>query len=218
MPLVVAVDGTAAVINQRLRGGTFTFGGREFTYFVHRYNKTWTNERIAEVAFGVDALRRHRGERILEVGNVMPHYGYRCHDIVDLYEHTEGVHSVDVVDFHPAALYDLIFSISTIEHVGFDEDIEQPDKPVRAVDHLKTLLRPGGELLVTLPLGYNRDVDLALRAGEFGFDRTGYLMRTGRFNRWSEVSAEQVRRARYGLPYPAANMLAVGTYTAPAAR
>jgi SAM-dependent methyltransferase len=211
-------DATSAVVNRRRRRGTFTLEGREYAYFIHIYNKTWMNERIAEMALGLDALQRHRGERILEVGNVMSHYGHDRHEIVDLYEQADGVQNVDIVDFRPADAYDLILSLSTIEHVGFDEDIEEPDKPVRAVTHLKEFLRPGGELLVTVPLGYNRHVDLALRADAFGFDRTGYLMRVSPLNRWAEVGADQVRRARYGLPYPAANVIAVGTYIEPPSR
>ena len=180
------------------------------------YNPTWRNERIVELSLAEDALERHRGRRILEVGHVTAHYGHTGHDVVDLYEEGAGVRNVDIITFEPADRYDLIFSVSTLEHVGYDEDgEEEPDKPVRAVAHLKQLLRPGGELLVTMPLGYNRDLDLAVRADTFGFDRMSFLKRVSKLNHWRQVEYADVRKARYGMPYPAANAIVVGSVVAP---
>ncbi len=207
-----------ALLMRPLRRGTFTFDGRRHRYGVHAYNTTWRNERTVEIPLVAAVMDRHVRGAILEVGNVMHHYGRTGHDVVDRYEPGPGVANVDIVDFRPERRYDLIVSASTLEHVGFDEDVEDPGKPVRAVRHLATLLAPGGLLFVTFPLGYNRDVDLATRENAFGFDALGYLQRvSGPTNRWHEVSADAVRRARYGLPYPAANAVAVGTLTAPGA-
>jgi len=206
-----------ALVNRQLHRGTFRLDGRDFPYVVHPYNPTWRNERIVELAVARDALERHRGERILEVGHVMGHYGHVGHDVVDLYERAPGVHNVDIVAFDPAEKYDLIVTVSTLEHVGFDEDgDDEPDKPVEAVGHLKRLLRPGGELCATVPLGYNQQLDRRVRADALGFDRTSYLKRTSQLNRWQQVGVDEVRKARYGVPFPAANVIAVGTYILPA--
>src|SRR2546430_9278756 len=58
--------------------------------------------------------------------------------------------------------YDLIVSVSTLEHVGYDEDPREPDKAARAVRNLLGLLAPGGTMLATIPIGHNRDLDDAL--------------------------------------------------------
>ena len=43
------------------------------------------------------------------------------HDIVDKYEKKKGIINQDIVDYKPDKKYDLIISISTLEHVGWDE-------------------------------------------------------------------------------------------------
>jgi len=97
-------------------------------------------------------VRQHPDERILEVGNVLAHYYPHQHDVLDKYEQAPGVMNGDVVDFRPGKLYDLIVSISTLEHVGWDEEPRDPLKFLRGVEHLTTLLAPGGRMLVTLPI------------------------------------------------------------------
>lgn len=189
---------------------SFRIGGRRLHYHAAAYNAAWSNERTVEVPIVTEYLRERRGGRILEVGNVLHHYLDVNHDVVDKYEQHPRVRNVDVVEFAPETRYDLIVSISTLEHVGFDEERSQPDKPVRAVAHLAGLLAPGGMLVVTVPLGYNPHLDVALAEGRFAFDEVTYLSRISRDNRWREVSAAEVRRARYGAPYHAANALAVG--------
>jgi hypothetical protein len=82
------------------------------------------------------------------VGNVLSHYFSVNHDVVDKYEKAEGVINRDIIDFHPSKEYDLIISISTLEHVGWDEDISDhkilhdPSKILRAIENLRGLLAP----------------------------------------------------------------------------
>ncbi len=144
---------------------SFHVRGQRLHYHAAAYNAAWSNERTVEVPIVAAYLQRSRGGRILEVGNVLRHYLDDEHVVVDRYEHAPGVHNVDVVDFHPDERYDLIVSISTLEHVGFDEEPKDPEKPVRAVAHLVALLAPGGTLVATVPLGYNEHVDAALARG-----------------------------------------------------
>src|ERR1700735_3325460 len=110
-------------VGHRRLGRTFEFDGRRFSYFVAAYNKTWENERTVELPIGVDALERHADGRILEVGNVLKHYVNSPHDVVDKYEQSTRTFQMDVLDFEPAQLYDLIVSLSTFEHIGFDEEV-----------------------------------------------------------------------------------------------
>jgi SAM-dependent methyltransferase len=204
----IARSATAAV--RRLRAGTFTFAGAEYRYFVHAYNETWRNERAVELPIVLGALDEHQGARVLEIGNVLAHYGRGGHDVVDKYESAPGVRSVDVVELDAPEPYDLVVTISTLEHVGFDEDVRDPDKPRLAVERMAGVLAPGGTLLVTVPLGYNEALDRDLREGRIAFDELRFLKRVSRDNRWLEVPASEVEGVAYGTPYKWANGLAVG--------
>lgn len=144
---------------------------------------------------------------MLEVGNVLSHYVPRRHDVVDLYEQAEGVVNCDVLDI-TGGPYDLILSISTLEHVGFDEDVKDPEKPAAAVAKLRSLLAPGGELWVSFPLGYNADIDA--RIPRLGFDAMYFLQRVSDDNRWREIQRRQAEGARYGHPFEKGNVVAVG--------
>jgi len=195
---------------RRLRPGKFNFAGSEYRYFVHAYNETWRNERAVELPIVLRALDEHHGARVLEIGNVLAHYGRGGHDVVDKYEAAPGVRSVDIVELEAPDPYDLVVTISTLEHVGFDEDVRDPDKPRQAVERMAGVLAPGGTLLVTVPLGYNEALDGDLRDGRIAFDELRFLKRVSSDNRWLEVPASEVEGVSYGTPYPWANGLAVG--------
>ena len=102
-------------------------------------------------------------------------------------------------------------SVSTLEHVGFDEDVRDPDKPVRALERMVSWLNPGGRCLVTVPLGYNASFDERLWSGALRFDELRFMRRMSRANRWREATAEDVRDVRYGEPFICANAIAVGS-------
>src|SRR4030042_260073 len=103
---------------------TFVFRGLTHDYFYHLYNYTHLNERAIEIPIFLKIIKEHRGKRILEVGNVLSHYVSYQHDILDKYEKGKNIINKDVVDFHPKEKYDLILSISTLEHVGLDENVQ----------------------------------------------------------------------------------------------
>jgi hypothetical protein len=188
----------------------FGFAGKDYHYFIARYNTTWGNERAVELPVVLDQIRRGHSS-ILEVGNVLNHYVHLPHDVVDKYEESVEVINQDVLEFSPDKRYDLIVSISTLEHVGLDEDIRDAEKPVRTISHLRSLLCPGGTLFITFPLGYNPDLDQRLASGSLDFDEVRYLKRISRSNRWREVSAADVTGVRYGVPYPHGNAVAFAT-------
>jgi cyclopropane fatty-acyl-phospholipid synthase-like methyltransferase len=143
---------------------------------------------------------------------VLPHYYEFGHDVVDKFEQVPGVINEDVVDFSPGKRYDLIVSISTLEHVGYDEEPRDPQKVVRAVEHLKALLKPGGLMVITLPAGYNRPMDELLKNGALEFSGQYYLRRMTEDNQWAETGMDEAISAAYGSPYPYANGLVVCTY------
>jgi SAM-dependent methyltransferase len=188
--------------------GTFLFANRTYRYFRHPYNATWRNERAVEIPIVAEALAGAPGGRVLEVGNVLGHYLSSEHEVVDKYEPGPGVLNMDVLDFHPAERYDLILSVSTLEHVGWDDEERDPAKIPRAVGHLRSLLAPGGRAIVTVPLGYNSQLDQLLRDGALPFDSEHWLLRVAR-DEWREVARGSFDWPRYGSPYPGANGLLV---------
>lgn len=156
----------------RKRRGLFQHDGVSYPYFCHRYNQTWMSERCIEVPLAI----RHvvPGARILELGRVLDHYFDFPHDCVDKFE--KGAQNVDIVNFKSDKRYDLIITISTLEHVGWDE-ARDPDKIFRAIEVLKEHLAPGGKLVATVPFGYNTDLQKSLLAGRRLFDEQSYFAR-----------------------------------------
>lgn len=189
----------------------FIFQNRAFKYFYHKNNLTWTNERAVEIPIVMDYLGNFKAERVLEVGAVLPHYLIPRWDILDKFEKGKDIINEDVVDFKPKTKYDLIISISTLEHVGFDDDVKEPEKILIASKNLTdNCLNKNGKMIVTLPLGYNTAMDSLLFSGKLNFDKTFFMKRVSRNNQWKEINAEKAKGARYGKPYNAANVLFIG--------
>ena len=189
----------------------FKFEGLSHNYFHHQYNYTTGNDRAIEVPIIMNFVEEYKGKNILEVGNVLSHYYNFEHDIVDKYEKGEGVINEDIIDFKPNKKYDLIVAISTLEHVGWDEDIKDPDKIFVAVEHLKTLLREGGKLIFTIPVGYNSNLDNLLKEKKLTFDKEYYFQRLD-YTKWLQVEEEKFSYdVKFGEPFPwSSNALLIG--------
>lgn len=96
---------------------TFDFNGMPFHYFAHRYNGAHLSERTIEVPI----MRSFIAGKVLEVGNVLNHYFPFEHEVADKFEKADGVINCDIRDFRSESRYDRVLSISTLEHVGWDE-------------------------------------------------------------------------------------------------
>jgi hypothetical protein len=190
-------------------GRTFRFQGREYPYFCDNYNATWRNERGVEVALALAFLQRRAPGRTLELGNVMPYYTSFAHDVVDKYEPTPGVLNLDILDYRPSALYDTVLTISTLEHIGWDEPKREKNKALEAIEKIKSLTHESGRLFVTFPLGHNAFLDEHLAAGRVDLPNMGFLKRVSAGNDWEETTLEGVLGAKYNSPYRAANALCV---------
>jgi hypothetical protein len=162
-----------------LCGATFTgWDDAELPYFCHRHNLTWRNERAIEIPVVVDFLRRHGRGVGLEFGNVLNHYGLgENRTVVDRYEAAEGVTNIDVLDIDPNARFDYIVSISTLEHVGWDEGPRDPDKAGSAYEYLRSLLSTEGRMLITVPLGHHDRLDELVATGQLATIRQMTLIR-----------------------------------------
>jgi SAM-dependent methyltransferase len=165
----------------------FRFNGRQYPYFYHDRSTAWFSERTVEIPIAHQFLMDHGSiRRGLEVGNVLGNYLPPSPNmtIVDRYEKHPGVLNVDIEQFAPEAPFDLIVSVSTIEHVGWDELPRDPHKSPRVLRKLASLLTPGGEMLVTHPLGYHPELD-QVRPDELGVPLQRYfLQRVSTDNRW----------------------------------
>jgi hypothetical protein len=188
---------------------TFVFGGRKYSYFHHFYNTTWYNERAVEIPIILGIVEENLGREILEVGNVLSHYVTITHDVIDKFESGVNVTNEDAAEFKTTKLYDLIISISTLEHVGWDETPRDDTKILRALDNLKSLLSENGIMIITLPSGYNLTLDKLLRSRVIQFDDQYCLKRVSKGNEWAEVPCKELDNIRYGSPFPGANGLLV---------
>jgi len=195
----------------------FTYNNHQYHYFYHLYNQTWRDERAVELPIIWDEVKKVDGERVLEIGNVLSHYYPVHHDIVDKHEKGDGIINCDILDFHTPKVYDLIVSISTIEHIGLDEELFvqketalQPEKPLCVMNKLKGMLSQNGKCIVTIPVGYNHALDRLLEEEDGSlFTNRYYLTRTSRSNRWAEAKQEDIREAKYDFPFSKANALAI---------
>lgn len=189
---------------------TFPFDGARVPY-EYALN-AWATERTFEVSAIRHLLEEHnyREKRVLEVGNVLHQYMKHSFDVVDKYEKFPGVLNKDIVTYTPKAPYDLVVTISTLEHVGWDEEPKEEGKIFKAFDNMRRCLKPGGVLLYTVPTGYNPVLDRQLKDHLIPMDTAFYYKRLSKINEWGPVSEEEVLNCRYDEPYPAANGIVLG--------
>ena len=160
------------------RDKRFKYQGKEYPYYYDLYNATWRNERAIEIPIVMDSVAFRvinnigslfesvsviAKEGILEIGNVLPHYYNVRHDVLDLYERGQNIINEDATTFIPEKKYDLVVSISTLEHIGIDETPYNPGKIIWCLRNIqKNMLKPGGKLIATVPVGYNGCLDQLL--------------------------------------------------------
>ena len=204
----------APLVIPLLRERAVEFRGDSVPLVYARHNVTWANERCVELALARQFLAGVPAEQILEVGNVTPYYFGGGHTVVDKYE--PGTLQVDIVDFESDRRFDLILSISTFEHIAFDEpggpeEADGTGGPDAVAEKIRAalgrclgLLAPGGTFAITVPMGYNPALDAMIAAGDLGCDRAAWFKRFPR-RVWREVGRAEGLGCRYGSPYPFAN-------------
>lgn len=187
---------------------SFTWRGITLECETGDYNDAALNERTVEVPIArawIEARAVDRGPRGLEVGNVLGHYGVTTpRRRVDRYEWGIGVENVDVFDVEGE--YDWIVSVSTLEHVRWDESPRIECGAIHALEHLRSLLTPTGRLLVTVPTGCHAALDSWLEARHVPhvdpsaristFRKVQPARRTSRPSEWLETKLPVV--LRYG--------------------
>lgn len=183
--------------------GSFNFRGEPLFYNASPYNSSRLNERSVEVPIAQSFLASRLVTAGLEVGNVLSHYLPNVASapwrVVDKYE---GPDRIDVMDI--AGSYPWIVSISTLEHVRWDEcpvGIRHPDGSAAALDHLLSLLAPGGSLLVTVPFGWQPFFDTQILSGRWVPSFACSMVRAPHSNLAWIQSAVQHRRYAATTPW-----------------
>ena len=191
-----ALTAAAPFIITILPKKTFVYKGKKLYYFFHKKSLTWTNERAIEIPIAVNFIKNQNAKRILEVGAVLHHYYPSIKkEVIDKFEKGKGILNIDVLNFNPKEKYDCIVSISTLEHVGYDDDAKDPYGTLKAIQNLKKCLGRGGKMLITLPLKYNKNVDKLLNENKLGFTEEHYYVRRNML-RWEQTTKENAMNAR----------------------
>lgn len=188
---------------------TFEFNGKRYNYFNANYNRASTNERTVEIPIVMQYVNENKNKKILEIGNVLPYYFSFPHDVLDKYEVSNNVINEEIVSFNTNKKYDLIVSVSTFEHIGYDENPVEPEKVILAIKKTKDLLQNGGLAVITVPIGHNPVVDRLLKNKEY-FDELYFLKRISKNNTWIQSNWEDVSAVKYNEPFKYANAIAVG--------
>lgn len=167
-------------------------------------------------------VRLYQNKKVLEVGNVLSHYFHCEYTINDKYEKGDSVLNYDITDYSSNEKYDLIVTISTLEHVGWDEysrygdnaTIKHNDQKLllKAIKNIKQMLNPNGTIIATMPLGFNNYLDSLIESQESGFSEVYFLRRISKDNKWRQVSYPEVKGTKYSNPYPCANSVVIGIY------
>lgn len=190
----------------------FTYRNGKYPYFYHSYNFTWANERAVEIPIVMRILELFKDKKILEVGSVLSHYFSVDWDVLDKFEEGAGIICRDAVDFLPSCKYDLIISVSTLEHIGFDDDVRDPYKIIETVRNLKqNCLKPDGRMIFTMPLDYNPFMDDLLFNNKLGFDEISFMKRISRYE-WCEVTKEELGDFSYATDYIEASAIVIAEF------
>lgn len=192
----------------------FEFRGRLLNAFYHRYNMTWAGERCIEIPIARTYLDQFAGKAVLEVGNVLSHYFPVAHDVLDKFEKGPGIINEDIIGFAPPKQYDLILSISTFEHIGYDDEAEgsSSQKIQNAITWCtQKLLAPGGRLVITVPVGYNPELDQLIQNGGLKPSSELYMRRVRNLD-WVVSAKAEALKCRFRTPFPYANAILMAEF------
>ncbi|OPA80195.1 hypothetical protein BVG16_05480 [Paenibacillus selenitireducens] len=163
------------IMDHHLFKGEFSFQNQILSYNqIPKYDTAGTTiynfaERAVEIPLALHFLSVHGiGKKILEVGNVLRHYSVLLQqiprlgplDTIDKFEAYPDVMNIDIMDVNTK--YEVIISISTVEHVGQngygEHEIGDREAPLKAIVQIYNLLKTGGKAFITVPFGKLMDL------------------------------------------------------------
>jgi len=179
-----------------LRPKHFFFNGKKIQYENSFYNTSFFNERTVEIPMVKEIISSYKRNNFLEIGNVLQHYNYpESRVIVDKYEVSQNVINEDIETYSTQTKFNLIVSISTLEHVGLDEGemVTDKDKLQRCILNISNnLLAKEGVLIVTLPVNYNENVDKFIRENTIFQEKFFMKKDSLLLNTWKKVSFDDL--------------------------
>jgi hypothetical protein len=196
----------------RLQRKTFSFEGATLEYFYAKYNITWVTERVLEVPIGLHCLKEAGSTQTLEVGNVLGHYIKPEHTVLDKFERAAGIINQDILEYQPNRSFDLIISISTFEHIGYEDDGDPDAEKIRsAIVACQRLLSQKGRLVITVPFGYNPYLDRYVAEDRIKPDKVTFYEKTTNLD-WKETSKSDALKRKYAKPFSYANAIMVAEF------
>lgn len=188
---------------------SFVFDGKRFKYFYS--DDAAFSERTIEIPFINHFLRANKKKRILEIGNVLNSYKNYNTVVVDKYEKASRVINEDIIQYKPKIKYDIAVSISTLEHVGWDEIPKNAKNFSKAIKNIrKNCLKKGGQLIFTVPLGYNTYMDRILKLNKIRLHKKYFFKRISLNNQWVLTNEKEAFSKKYNFPYECANAIMFG--------
>jgi len=189
----------------------FNFNLIKLNYFYHFYNKTYENERIIEIPIVLELIDQYKINDYYELGNVLVNYGIKGHPVIDKYDDNDNIIKQDIVTYKSLKKLNNLVSISTLEHIGWDEGEKNYSKVSLAFKNiLNSLLLPGGFFIFTFPVGYNPYLDEYIKINKNKFYKLFSFKRINIKNEWEETNFEICMEQKFNYPYINANGLIVG--------
>jgi len=192
----------------------FKFRKIKLNYCFAKYDSCWATERTIEIPLVVYFLNKlnAKNKRLLEIGNVLNNYTTKYHqNVVDKYEFAKEIINQDIVSYRPIKKYPLAVSISTLEHVGFDETPKNASKIIKSIQNILThcLIR-GGTLIFTIPIGYNLRSDKLIKQNKIKMNEQYFFKRISLNNKWIETNKNDAFLTKYNFPYENGNAILIG--------
>jgi len=184
----------------------FVFQNRTYNYCRSFSRYSFSTERTIEIPIILAELNQNM--KILEVGNVLHRHCNYKRDVVDKYEKGNNILNCDIIEFHSTEKYDRVVSISTLEHIGFDENIIDPDKTIHAVKKMIALTKPKGKVIISVPLGHNPYMDKHVAEHKIPYTSIALMERTNKYT-WIEIEYDPNREYICDYPYPLGNSIAI---------
>lgn len=189
----------------------FCLENKKYEYFIQLYNNTWKNERTVEIPIILEYIKNNEG-MVLELGNVLSNYIPVNHDILDKYDCVDGVINQDAVSFKSDTKYDLIVSISTLEHIGWDETPKDPEKVLLAIENMQKCLSEKGKFIFTFPVDYNPYLDKIIEDDKLNLKQKYFLKKISK-DKWIESNWDNVKNVKFNEPFKYGNAIVMGVIT-----
>jgi hypothetical protein len=188
---------------------SFVFDGKRLKYFYS--GEGAFSERGIEIPIINHFLHTNKKKKVLEIGNVLNLYKKHNSDVIDKYEEAENVINQDIINYKPKIKYNLAVSISTLEHVGWDEIPKNPKNFFKAIQNIrKNCLKKGGRLIFTVPIGYNQYMDRILKNNKIKLYKKYFFKRISLNNQWVLTNEKEAFSKKYNFPYECANAIMLG--------